>query len=180
MHIGDLVQRARQQTSELTGLRAETVTGLIRDGDDRWVMTVEALELARVPSTMDVLGTFEVTISIDGELLGPRRLGHRRRARRAGRHSIARRSKRSRALWSLARSWSSAAGRSSVISVRRPSIFSWIRMVTTSTAWSTLARSASGRRSSRRPRPRGSRVRLNPRVGEGAATVDLAGGHGGG
>jgi hypothetical protein len=80
MHIGDLVQRARRQTSELTGLQVETVTGLNGGGDDRWVVTVEALELARVPSTMDVLGTFEVTISIDGELLGLRRLGHRRRS----------------------------------------------------------------------------------------------------
>jgi hypothetical protein len=29
---------------------------------------------------MDVLGTFEVTISADGELLGFRRVGHRRRS----------------------------------------------------------------------------------------------------
>jgi hypothetical protein len=65
--------------SELTGLQAETVTGLSRAGDS-WLVTVEALELARVPNTMDVLGTFEVTISVDGELLGFRRLGHRRRS----------------------------------------------------------------------------------------------------
>jgi hypothetical protein len=64
----------------MTGLQAETVTGLNRAADDRWVATVEVLELARVPSTMDVLGTFEVTISVDGELLGFRRLGHRRRS----------------------------------------------------------------------------------------------------
>jgi hypothetical protein len=80
VHVGDLAQQARRQVSELTGLQAETVTGLNRGGDDRWVVTLEALELARVPSTMDVLGTFEVTISADGELLGFRRLGHRRRS----------------------------------------------------------------------------------------------------
>jgi hypothetical protein len=80
VQVGDLVQRARRQVSELTGLPAESVTGLNRAGDDRWVVTVEALELARVPNTMDVLGTFEVTISDDGELLGLRRLGHRRRS----------------------------------------------------------------------------------------------------
>ena len=33
---------------------------------------------ARVPSTMDVLGTFEVTLSEDGEVLGFRRLGRHR------------------------------------------------------------------------------------------------------
>jgi hypothetical protein len=80
VHVGELVQRARRQVSELTGLQAETVVALNPAGDDRWAVTVEALELARVPSTMDVLGTFEVTLSADGELLGFRRLGHRRRS----------------------------------------------------------------------------------------------------
>jgi hypothetical protein len=80
VRVGELVQRAREQVSGLTGLPAETVTGLNRAGDDRWVVTVEALELERVPSTMDVLGTFEITLSTDGELLHFRRLGHRRRS----------------------------------------------------------------------------------------------------
>jgi hypothetical protein len=72
--------------TELTGLPAETVTGLHRAGDDSWAVTVEALELARVPSTMDVLGTFEVTLSDGGELLGFRHLGrHRRSATNDGR-----------------------------------------------------------------------------------------------
>ncbi|HTE59806.1 MAG TPA: gas vesicle protein GvpO, partial [Solirubrobacteraceae bacterium] len=75
-----LVQEARRHVSELTGLRAETVTSLNRAGDDRWVVTVEMLELERVPNTMDVLGTFEITLSQDGELLGFRRVGHRRRS----------------------------------------------------------------------------------------------------
>jgi hypothetical protein len=80
VHIGDLVQQARRHVSELTGLRAESVTSLDRAGDDRWVVTVEMLELSRVPSTMDVLGTFEVPLSGDGELLGFRRLGRHRRS----------------------------------------------------------------------------------------------------
>jgi Gas vesicle synthesis protein GvpO len=80
VHVGELVQQARRQVSELTGLQAETVVGLNPAGDDRWAVTVEVLELARVPSTMDVLGTFEVTLSADGALLGFRRLGHRRRS----------------------------------------------------------------------------------------------------
>jgi hypothetical protein len=78
--VGELVEQARRQVAGLTGQPAETVTGLDRAGDDRWVVTVETLELARIPSTMDVLGTFEVTISDDGELLGFRRLGRRRRS----------------------------------------------------------------------------------------------------
>jgi hypothetical protein len=80
VHVGELAIQARRQVSELTGLTTETVTGLEPAGDGRWRVKVEALELARVPSTMDVLGTFEVTLSIHGELLGFRRLGHRRRS----------------------------------------------------------------------------------------------------
>ena len=84
MQLGDLVREARRHVSDLTGLSPETVTGLDHV-DDHWVVTVEMLELARVPSTMDVLGTFEVTLSDDGDLLGFRRLGrHRRSAIDAG------------------------------------------------------------------------------------------------
>jgi hypothetical protein len=76
----ELIRTAKQQVSELTGLRAETVSSLDRDGDDGWRVTVEALELRRVPDTMDVIGTYEVTLSDDGELKGFRR---RRRYHRA-------------------------------------------------------------------------------------------------
>jgi gas vesicle protein GvpO len=74
-----LVQQARRQVSELTGLRTESVTGLRRNGES-WVVTVEALELARVPSTMDVVGTFEVTLGGDGQLMGFRHVGRHRRS----------------------------------------------------------------------------------------------------
>jgi hypothetical protein len=76
----ELAQQAKRQVSEMTGLQSGTVTGLDRAGDDRWVVTVEVVELARVPNTMDVMGSFEVTLSKDGELLGLRRRGRYRRS----------------------------------------------------------------------------------------------------
>jgi hypothetical protein len=76
----ELAQQARQQVAEMTGLEAGTVTGLDRAGDDRWVVTVEVVELARIPSTMDVMGIFEVTLSDGGELVGLRRSGRLRRS----------------------------------------------------------------------------------------------------
>jgi hypothetical protein len=75
----EVAQQARRQVSELTGLECGTVTGLDRN-DGRWVVTVEVVELERIPSTMDVMGTFEVTLSEDGELLGLRRSGRHRRS----------------------------------------------------------------------------------------------------
>jgi hypothetical protein len=76
----ELAQEARQQVSEMTGLQSGTVTGLDRAGDDRWVVTVEVVELARIPNTMDVMGTFEVTLSEEGDLVGLRRSGRHRRS----------------------------------------------------------------------------------------------------
>jgi hypothetical protein len=76
----ELAERARRQVSEITGLHASTVIGLDRAGDDRWVVTVEVVELQRIPNTMDVMGTFDVTLSEDGELIGLRRSGRHRRS----------------------------------------------------------------------------------------------------
>ncbi len=73
MEAGKLIARAKQQVAELTGLKTETVSSLSRDGDKSWVVRVEALELSRVPSTMDILGTYEVKLSDDGQLRGFRR-----------------------------------------------------------------------------------------------------------
>jgi hypothetical protein len=75
-----LVQQARRQVSELTGMPAESIMGFKREGEGGWTVTVQALELSRVPSTMDILGTYEVTLSDDGELLGFRHLGRHRRS----------------------------------------------------------------------------------------------------
>jgi hypothetical protein len=75
----EVAQQARRQVAELTGLQSGTVTGLDRAGDD-WVVTVEVVELERIPSTMDVMGTFEVTLSEEGQVVGLRRSGRRRRS----------------------------------------------------------------------------------------------------
>jgi hypothetical protein len=76
----ELAELASQQVSEMTSLQPGTVIGLDRAGEDRWVVTLEVVELARVPNTMDVIGTFEVTLSEDGELVGLRRTGRHRRS----------------------------------------------------------------------------------------------------
>jgi hypothetical protein len=67
----ELLDAARTTVAEVTGRRVETVSGLRRDGDDdSWVVTVEVLELERIPSTMDLLSSYAVTLSEDGDVLG--------------------------------------------------------------------------------------------------------------
>jgi gas vesicle protein GvpO len=54
---------------QLTGRTPESVTGLQRS-EDGWRVAVDVLELERIPSTTDVLATYEVTLDGQGELQG--------------------------------------------------------------------------------------------------------------
>ena len=70
-----LAQQALRQLAEITGMEAESVSGLQRADDGTWEVTVEVLELSRVPSTEDVLGSYRVEIDESGELIGYERVG---------------------------------------------------------------------------------------------------------
>jgi hypothetical protein len=69
-----LVAEARRQLTEITGMEAGAVTALERSGDDGWKLTVELLELSRIPRAADVLGVYDVTLDGRGRLLGYRRV----------------------------------------------------------------------------------------------------------
>jgi len=64
---------ATQQLLELTGKEPEGVVAISKDGDS-WMVEVEVLELRRIPSTTDVLASYEVTVDTDGDLVGYKRL----------------------------------------------------------------------------------------------------------
>jgi Gas vesicle synthesis protein GvpO len=78
LSVSELGQAARAAVEELTGFDAEAVTGLERDGE-LWQLTVEALELSRIPNTSDVIGTYEVQLDDSGTLRGYRRTGRHSR-----------------------------------------------------------------------------------------------------
>ena len=65
----DIAARAVEQLENLMDRKIEAVTGLEKDGDE-WTVTLEVLELERVPSTTDVIGKYEVTLDKDGEMTG--------------------------------------------------------------------------------------------------------------
>jgi hypothetical protein len=67
------LRHAKELLAELTGLEPGTVTAVDRE-DGGWRVTVEMLELERVPNTMDILGSYEITIGDDGKLRGYRRV----------------------------------------------------------------------------------------------------------
>jgi hypothetical protein len=76
-----VAERARRELVEITGLQPEGVTSLERHDDGMWKVTVELLELSRIPNTDDVLGTYEASLDASGELLGYRRVRRYARSR---------------------------------------------------------------------------------------------------
>ncbi|HXE44630.1 MAG TPA: gas vesicle protein [Conexibacter sp.] len=70
----ELAKRAKDQLAEITGLQAESVSALERAEDGSWFVTVDLLELSRIPETDDVLGSYEAQLDEAGKLLGYRRL----------------------------------------------------------------------------------------------------------
>jgi hypothetical protein len=68
------ITRVREELPELLGRPLESVLGVQRDDDDLWQVTVQVVELARIPNSTDVLGAYRVTLDGDGELAGYQRL----------------------------------------------------------------------------------------------------------
>jgi hypothetical protein len=70
----EAVKQVREDFPELLGRPVEAVLGVQRDDDeDRWMVTVQVVELARIPNSTDVLGAYVVTLDEDGEMTGYRR-----------------------------------------------------------------------------------------------------------
>jgi hypothetical protein len=68
----DLTIAARETIQDLTGYPPEAVSGLQWDGES-WLVTVDVLELERIPSTTDVIATYVVQLDEGGGLLGYKR-----------------------------------------------------------------------------------------------------------
>jgi len=68
----ELGKAAMTTVQELTGYTPEAVTALEWDGEF-WQITVDVLELARIPNTTDVIGEYIVRLDEGGTLRGYRR-----------------------------------------------------------------------------------------------------------
>jgi Gas vesicle synthesis protein GvpO len=79
----ELGEAALETVEDLTGYRPEAVTGLEWDGE-YWQVTVDVVELERIPSTTDVLATYVVQLDESGTLHGYRRTGRFARGQVAG------------------------------------------------------------------------------------------------
>ncbi|MEU1901046.1 gas vesicle protein [Nocardiopsis dassonvillei] len=66
------LREAQEQFEEVTGLEVEGVSGFQRS-EDGWDLTLEVLELRRVPDTVSLLATYSVELDADGEIEGYKR-----------------------------------------------------------------------------------------------------------
>lgn len=74
LSASELSRAALTTVEELTGYEPEAVTALEWDGE-LWRVTVDVLEMARIPSTTDVLGSYVVQLDEEGTLRGYKRTG---------------------------------------------------------------------------------------------------------
>lgn len=65
----EAVREAREQFQQLSGRTPETVSGLSAT-DEGWEVSIDVVELQRVPRTTDVLGTYAVRLDHDGRIVG--------------------------------------------------------------------------------------------------------------
>jgi hypothetical protein len=72
LSAGELGRAAMTTVQELTGYEPEAVTALEWDGE-LWQVTVDVLELSRIPNTTDILGEYVVRLDESGTLRGYRR-----------------------------------------------------------------------------------------------------------
>jgi hypothetical protein len=74
LSASELSRAALTTVEELTGYEPEAVTALEWDGEF-WLVSVDALELERIPSTTDVIGSYVVQLDEKGALHGYKRTG---------------------------------------------------------------------------------------------------------
>jgi len=64
----EIVQRAKEQLTQLTGLTPDTVSSLNRD-EGGWHVTVEMIETKRIPDIDDIVATYEGLLDNEGNLV---------------------------------------------------------------------------------------------------------------
>jgi len=68
MKPADVAFKVKAELSSLTGLVPDTVSSVERSVDD-WKVTLEMVEMARIPNSSDLLGTYVTLADGEGELL---------------------------------------------------------------------------------------------------------------
>ena len=64
----DVAERAKRQLAEVTGFKPVAAVGSYRDAKG-WHVSVDMLEMARLPDSTDLLGTYVVELDEEGNMI---------------------------------------------------------------------------------------------------------------
>ena len=78
MQLTQIAERAKAQLAMATNLEPLIVSGADKDAEG-WRLTVEMIELDRIPEAQGIVGAYDVRLSPDGDLVTWHRIGMRRR-----------------------------------------------------------------------------------------------------
>jgi Gas vesicle synthesis protein GvpO len=81
MTAAEAAKAALREIADLTAKQPEGITG-VEHTEDGWLVGIELVEDQRIPSSADILATYEIILGPDGDLLSYRRV--RRYARGRG------------------------------------------------------------------------------------------------
>ena len=76
--MGQLIQKAREQLGDMTGLELGSTLSARKDGDG-WHVQLEAVEKKSVPDSQDILAMYDLTMDDSANVLNFNRVGTRRR-----------------------------------------------------------------------------------------------------
>ena len=66
---GDAIRSARALVEEMTAKPTESVSGIARCESGGWEVSIDVVELSRVPPSTDLLSTYEVVLDPEGDLV---------------------------------------------------------------------------------------------------------------
>ena len=76
--MGQLIQKAREQLGDMTGLELGSTLSA-RKGGDGWHVQLEAVEKKSLPDSQDILAMYDLTMDDNANVLNFNRIGMRKR-----------------------------------------------------------------------------------------------------
>ncbi len=64
----NLAERAKEQLAEVTGFNPVAAVGGFKD-EEGWHISVDVLEMARLPESTDIIGTYVVSLDPEGNMV---------------------------------------------------------------------------------------------------------------
>src|SRR5919198_3795831 len=77
--LAEIIERARQHVTDVTGSAVESVSGIERSNGN-WTVSVEVVQMRRVPESTDVLASYAVVLDDDGGLVSLQQIRRYRRS----------------------------------------------------------------------------------------------------